>query len=373
MDTAEFRKRFANILFVTTPTAHQRINVTGEMDQLRALAGSYFLTLPLGPTPSFDETFTELQDERQKVDTVDGVVLLGNYDELPPYVGECITSDVREAVVSVEDKDNWCVHSDHVYGGAIGKYLPISRYPITPQPDYPLLPKSVASPATAASSQAIRSSEFLFAGSGESGLAGGAVTGPMHISPPTRPCKRVATADCLAAGSFQAPHLYVMLHGRKDDASGYSGVGENDEFVALNRAVLADADYSGAVVLSGVCWGGRIDRFVRLDNQTDQWYVDNFNQTDYLCLDFVARGANAYVGFTGSHWVPTATLGTNDLSAPLHRWFWTWILQGDPPAVALFKARQQLRAQAMMLPQERRNFAGKMKSYWSATCLGIGW
>lgn len=97
-----------------------------------------------------------------------------------------------------------------------------------------------------------------------------------------------------------------------------------------------------------------------------------------VALSFLRLGEIAVVGFTATHWISEG----DDL--PLYGWdlhqrFWkNYLDEGHPPSRALFNARQEYIANA-----PRRVFvrgveddfwsAVVMKTFWSATCIGLGW
>jgi hypothetical protein len=100
----------------------------------------------------------------------------------------------------------------------------------------------------------------------------------------------------------------------------------------------------------------------------------------------LAHGTGAVIGFTGSHHGPKIPIGGGFgyLGAPFHEALWDELInKGRPPASALFEARRRYLAGApyrtpfeqpggdpLGVPYAR---AVEQKTFWSATCLGMGW
>jgi len=91
-----------------------------------------------------------------------------------------------------------------------------------------------------------------------------------------------------------------------------------------------------------------------------------------MALAYLRAGATAFVGCTGSHYSPLSP-PYDYFGKPLHDAFWAAIAAGEPPARALFLAKQ---AFAQHLPHGRTDLFGQAveaKTMRQYTCLGLGW
>jgi hypothetical protein len=91
-----------------------------------------------------------------------------------------------------------------------------------------------------------------------------------------------------------------------------------------------------------------------------------------MALSFLRRGALAFVGCTGAHYSPVDE-PYDYFGGPMHRAFWTTIGAGEPPARALFAAKQEY---ARNLPHGLTRpipVAVEYKTLRQFTCLGLGW
>jgi hypothetical protein len=167
-----------------------------------------------------------------------------------------------------------------------------------------------------------------------------------------------------------ADRVYLMLHGHFYDGTRFWGEGTADgpEAVSLGN-IPPDA---GATIFCGCCWGA-------LPVEQPAWKVGS-GQTvsprtaeSSIALAFLAAGALAFVGCTGTHYSPSVDGGPFLASQPMHEVFWRRSLEGAAPAQALFDAK---RAFLKTIPEgsglELRQ-AIALKTYHQFTCLGLGW
>jgi hypothetical protein len=90
-----------------------------------------------------------------------------------------------------------------------------------------------------------------------------------------------------------------------------------------------------------------------------------------IALAYLAAGANAFVGCTGSHYSPS-TPPYRTAGAPLHQSFFSYRSVGQPPAAALSQAKRDYVA-AMPHSAGNAALAIEHKIVWQFACLGLGW
>ncbi len=132
------------------------------------------------------------------------------------------------------------------------------------------------------------------------------------------------------------------------------------------------ANAKGAVVLSGCCWGALTVDVPAVDAKPSA-VLKQRPPSSSIAMSFLAQGARAFVGCTGSHYSPVKAPYTYN-GEPLHRAFWTRIASGTPPAQALFEAKYLDYAAA--IPHGRRGTVARAcecKVLREFTCLGFGW
>jgi hypothetical protein len=121
------------------------------------------------------------------------------------------------------------------------------------------------------------------------------------------------------------------------------------------------------VTFAGVCWGALIGTPASLVYRPDVARP----VTESIALSFIDHGVNAFAGFTALHYVPKNGWPRG---GALHGAFWKNIVErGWPPAQALHEARLRFMATSSQRNPNAYLRAIDKKTFWSATCLGLGW
>jgi beta-lactamase superfamily II metal-dependent hydrolase len=293
---------------------------------------------------------------------VAGVVLLGGYNVVPSTRLDCIPQQLRHNLGATGDPDNFTVWSDDPFGDADGDLLP--EYPVTRIPDgrdrdlfraaLAASPRPTAVPRSGIRNVARPFAAPIFAGlSGDDELL---VSQP-HVFRPDTPA------------GVDGDRIYLMLHG--DWREGGRFWGEDTGGVEAVNVANIPTVLNGAVVFAGCCWGG-----LTVDLPANEVVFGRpFGQKSpnaSMALSFLRRGALAFVGCTGAHYSPVDE-PYDYFGGPMHRAFWTTIGAGEPPARALFAAKQEY---ARNLPHGLTRpipVAVEYKTLRQFTCLGLGW
>ena len=301
---------------------------------------------------------------------VQGIVLVGGYDVIPPDSVDVLSATHRRSVDPRYDQDRFLVWSDDFYGDLDNDdfpELPVSRVPDgrTSQ----LLQTALAASRIEVPRRraGLRNLKRPFAQEIFDALPGDAA---LLVSHPASP-------DSIEQEYLAADAIYLMLHGRATNARTFLGETDTEEmFEAVDRRNLRPCP--GAVIFTGCCWGA-------LTVETTAWThdpLDGFaprSPEASLALGFLAAGANAFVGCTGVHYSPRIA-PYNYASGPLHRAFWNHlIVEGLRPAAALLEAKrtyQKGMPYPNPIPGEDPGAAAaavEKKLLAQFTCLGLGW
>lgn len=344
---------YEGLLFVTTDAARDKLG-HAEVDRVREIVGDRLFIIPGNPQ-TVHKAAPHVVEQLRGNDSFVGVVILGDYMTVPSRLMFSISSEWPDQCPKPDfnyDRDKWWVWSDDLYGDNDDDRLaelPVSRIPIVPEGG--LLGEQRPGPPITAFG--MRGAEFDFAEDAYQ-LIG---QGTMGLTPP-------AASN---AGDLEAPWLYFVLHGSEASGKRFRA---KDGTVAVNVDVAGAGEHAQAVSFAGVCWGAL--------TATSPWVTREVgglaarDPSRSIPLTFVKRGVNAFVGFTALHYIPNA-LGAGPLGAPLHSYFWQNIRSGLPPSLALFKARAQFVTNATRQDCDTLAMAFDMKTFWSATCLGLGW
>jgi hypothetical protein len=260
------------------------------------------------------------------------------------------------------DSDNFIVWNDEIYGDRDGDGLP--EVPVSRIPDglSPALVMAAlgAGDASQSSRFGIRNIARPFADGLFTALPGSV---KILISETTSP-------GTIGLGQAVGSHIYLMLHGSDFDSSQFWGeTQDGDMFEALDTGNIP-GNVRG-VVLTGCCWGA-----LTVAERASQ-IPPNRKPTprparSSIALSFLAAGAKAFVGCTGSHYSPVDP-PYDYFGGPMHGSFWTGMGQGKAPAAALFDARlDYLKA----MPHGQTSSYGiaiERKILKQFTCLGLGW
>jgi hypothetical protein len=177
-------------------------------------------------------------------------------------------------------------------------------------------------------------------------------------------------------GQLDAGLIYIVLHGVSSDGTSFQG---EVDFQRLGRTVAFTLDdvpmLNGSVAFVASCWGGLIvDERARDAGST----VTPRGPDASIALRFLRNGAAAYIGSTGSHMTPClfdqgSSEGLRLGAAPLHSALWKRLLDGAPPARALFEAKQEFVGGIPHAARDQVSIALEFKVLHELTCLGLGW
>lgn len=298
-----------------------------------------------------------------------GVVLVGGYDVVPSQVVDALPADIRKRVTDFDDKDDFVVWSDDVYGAIDEDAIPdvpVSRVPDCGDARFLLRALGTTAP-TPRTRTGIHNMRRPFAAKvwrDDMPAIGGAAE-PEASLPRGRP--RVAA---LAPGDA----LYLMLHGEARNGVRFLGEDETGDVVEAVNLEALPAAWQGTV-FAGCCWGALPVEVPAADHGPGDRVVSR-TPANSLALAFLDRGAAAFIGCTGSHYSPTEP-PYDYFGKPMHSAFWRAIGAGRRPAEALWSAKQDfVRDLPHKLPNNRRTPAGiaiEFKTWRQFTCLGLGW
>ena len=342
LDTGEAQVR--PILDAIEKAGHALVDVSGRRDQKAILA---------------EEVRARLADHPD----AEGVVVIGGYDVMPSFAVDTVPPDIAASVDRQGDRpDGFVVWNDEVYGDTNGDGL--AELPVSRAPDggsVAFLAKVLG--ATTTTSTIDRSGVRNFARPFAE-LVFGALPGadPLLVSIPV-------LSD---SPSFRLDGrmVYVMLHGDHHDTSQFEGEKENRQRVSA--ATLANVPTENAgVVLAGCCWGGLISNEIASECPPEK-DPGQRSPENSMAMKFLEGGSIAFVGCTGLHYSPMKEPFDYN-GRPMHESFWRHVLEGDPPAVALHKARDEFGAGIPHGQETAQRFAIESKIWRQFTCLGLGW
>jgi beta-lactamase superfamily II metal-dependent hydrolase len=297
---------------------------------------------------------TTLQRSQSK-----GVVLLGGHDVIPALRLDVLPPSVRRLLpVTADDADNFIVWNDEVYGDLDGDGTP--EVPVSRIPD-------------GRSSTLVRAA-FAAVPVGTAGRSGIRNIARPFAEPIYKTLSGTRAQLISATSVFNKPtfaldteHVYIMLHGDFADSRRFWG--EQVTLEAMNISNLPTT--SGATVFTGCCWGG-----LTVNPPAGRWTpgqtVGMKTPDDSIALAFLARGARAFIGCTGSHYSPTVS-PYQYFGGPMHEAFWKQTLAGKAPAEALFNAKIEY---VKGMPHGQTSVplrAIEFKILRQYTCLGLGW
>lgn len=289
---------------------------------------------------------------------VEGVVVIGGYDVVPSRRLDTVPATLGNRVQRGKDADGFWIWTDDGYARPEGT---TTIYPISRVPDgrsAAQLYASLSASTGGRTASGVRNSARPFAEDVYGILVGGK---PLFVSEPT---------SALDVGRLASDLVYLMLHGNYADATKMWGeLPGGASLEAFNLAGVGDAP--GSVVFTGACWGA-----LSVDSPAFSWTpgspLSQRNAQNSIAMASLARGANAFVGCTGSHYSPRDA-PYNSMGAPMHRSFWTALLSGQRPARALRDAKLAYMCDMPHGVTEPTQQAFEHKILWEYTCLGLGW
>ncbi|HSK77947.1 MAG TPA: MBL fold metallo-hydrolase [Thermoanaerobaculia bacterium] len=301
--------------------------------------------------------------------TVQGIVLVGGYDVIPPDSVDVLSATHRRAVDPRYDPDGFLVWCDDFYGDLDGDDLP--EIPVSRIPDgryAPLLRTALAAPLVRPPRRraGLRNFKRPFAEEVFAGLPGDA---RLLVSHP-------ATPQSIDPDYFSSDVIYLMLHGQSSNGRRFLGANGAEELIdAFDGRNIRPCP--GAVVFTGCCWGALLVETTAWTHEPGKELAPRAPEAS-LALGFLASGANAFVGCTGVHYSPTIK-PYNYASGPFHRAFWKHLTSGLRPAEALLATKRSY-LQGMPYPNPipgedpgAAAAAVEKKLLAQFTCLGLGW
>jgi hypothetical protein len=127
----------------------------------------------------------------------------------------------------------------------------------------------------------------------------------------------------------------------------------------------------GTIVFAGCCWGALTVSPKAAALQQNKPLVPKPPE-DSIALTYLMRGAQAFIGCTGTHYSPGQE-PFDYYGKPLHDVFWNEISKGKSPAEALWQSKKSY---AVELPHGQMDVYSRgieIKILRQFTCLGLGW
>ena len=340
---------------------------------VRDRVGDRLKCIPAAASDAFEAT--EDVPEWLEDDHIKGVVILGDYTTVPPRRMQCMEPDLLYQLIDSDcrlgnDWDDWWVWNDDLYASRSPNGiadLPVSRLPI--------IPKQVSSPFksdTLVSATCIWGTEFPVVDRIFFGYL--PAEGHQLESPPFAAKARDYRAyKQITDEHLAADKVYLMVHGEaRVTILNWGSQAGSWKPVAVDGSLFVDDWSLDGVVFAGACWGVQLADLTAYEAEPDV-HFESLAIEASLPLEFINRGANAFVGFTALHHVP---IGRTELvlGAPLHDMFWKNIASGEmAPAEALFQAKAGYVSAMQADGMHKLALAQELKALWAASCIGLGW
>jgi beta-lactamase superfamily II metal-dependent hydrolase len=351
------------LLFVTSAPALARnigqVESEAVLSALRSTRHVLYDALPGGLTesaPAAALVRQQLQQHRE----VEGVVLLGGHDIVPSQVLDCLPPEIRRALPGGNDPDEFIVWSDDIYGDREGDDLP--EVPVSRVPDG-------------------KSADLVFAALQAGVRPDGERSGIRNVARPFAeqifdrlPGSRTLLVSQPTTFSnpvydLETDRVYFMLHGDYVDGTRFWGEGIENNVEAVNLSNVPDG--AGRIVFAGCCWGALFTDTPASSVVRNRPFGQRTADSS-LALNFLKKGARAFVGCTGAHYSPIEQ-PYGYFGGPMHDAFWRRIHAGVAPAKALFEAKIEYFRD---IPHGQRSMMSRAIEYkiWRQyTCLGLGW
>lgn len=393
--------RYTRLLFVTSAEALAKLDGGDEQAIRDAIVEPHALAV-LSGVATFEDAQAQIRPVLAAHRGIDGVVLIGGYDTLAAEPkdtlaltgfwtdpGDEFVGDLREVLgdklVRLDD-DRFRAWSDDFYGDRDGDGLPdlpVSRIPSDTEGAFVLTALGAPGLPTTHGTRGVRDANFVFGGEVYT------VVESLHTPPPPSEPMRIAPSAVMETADLSADALYLTMHGGSGhDKTTYlaydNGVGNP---VVTTQALGAPpgggdpAPPFGSTVLAACCYSGLVANYKASllgENGISFDDVEALVPEESVALSFLALGVTAAAGFTGTHWVPLDSPNPF-LGRPLHDLFWEFYL-GDnrSPARALFEAKAAFVANTPYFTTGDPRFrlfweAIELKTFWSSTCIGLGW
>jgi len=355
------------LLFVTDSAALARNIGAAEAQALSSTLAKQkgrVLDLAGGASASVIRAEAAVHDAIGSDPSLAGVVLVGGYDVVPSHVIDTLPSSLEARVSRSDDPDRFIVWTDDVYGrpNLTGKPDPNSSRPVSRVLDG-------------------RSAETLFSSLGAGLPMPPRARGVRNVARPFaadifKPLPSAQAMDISqpidthGLGVISSDLIYLMLHGSDLDGSrfwGEDGAGGYVEAFSVNNV----GNSVGSIVLAGACWGA-----LPVEVPARSWQpgaeLASRQPASSIAVRYLAAGASAFVGCTGSHYSPGRG-APNTMGSPIHRAFWSGVLGGKRPALALHDAKLDYLGSMPHGLTDPTLQAYESKMLWQFTCLGLGW
>jgi len=293
---------------------------------------------------------------------IKGVVLIGGYEVIPAQIVDTIASPLTASVARGNDADDFYVWSDDVYGrgpndGDVPGF-PVSRIPDAGSATLVWTSLGVGELGNT-TGRGLRNIRRPFADPIYNTIPGAAPV-PMPTSIPT--------TSPLAPGALGGDNVYLMLHGSDSIGASYWGEGGPTGMpVAVRATDIAASENS--VVFTGCCWAA----LVTTNMASSGAAIASKSIAQSIALTFLAKGARAFLGCSGSHYSPVNPPYSYN-GGPLHEAFWRRFLAGEAPAAALRNAKYVDYAPGIPhLTPDPLAIAIERKVMLEYMCLGLGW
>lgn len=367
-NTSQFRN-LSDILFLTC-TQRLIANIGAiETEEVKEIISqrlnAKLIDVPAGVTvPAQVSQFTR---NELKAGQYKGVVIVGGYDIIPPNRVDTIDAKLRQTLVDQgddgRDADDFIVWSDDVYGDYDDDVLP--ELPVSRIPDgrnAQLVRTALTASAFSHQSKfGIRNIARPFANDIYNLIPGSSPS--LEIS---QLCKPSLVKPGTAKGT-----VYYMLHGSDRDATKFWGEDESNSIYEAIELENIPETCQGSVVFTGCCWGALI-AYPPAVRMVDPAQLRPRLVESSIPLKYLAGGANAFIGCTGSHYSPVIK-PLNYYGGPLHARFWRNLGKGMEPARALFHARTDYAGDIPHGRTDPFSVAIELKIFNQFTCLGLGW
>lgn len=292
-----------------------------------------------------------------------GVVIVGGYDVVPSVRLDCLPKAIRVHVQNLADPDDWEVWNDEAYADvnrdSFGD-MPVSRIPDGHSGDLLLAALTGSATSADATRFGLRNFKRPFADNVFLKVPGSET---MLNSEPT-------AAGTIKVTDLNASNLYVVLHGSSDNLGSYWGEASSGGYVEAMKTSCVGKQ-SGGTVFAGCCYGALTveERPHELATGDDPTIVP---ASDSIALQFLAKGAAAFVGCTGAHYSPPAGVAVPYGADVLHKAFWDHLASGHGAAEALFNAKKDY-LKVILSTQDAGIMAIIFKMWRQFKCLGLGW
>jgi hypothetical protein len=375
-------RKLPQLLFVTHKNRLSEKIGLNECNQILSLITDAKMPLCMLSSESSDiidcvRNVAEFLHKVQNEQEIKGVVLLGGHTVVPSGIRTVLDPDLllqvyRLGVTEPDPNDNFVVWSDDCYGNLpnISKSpnsvffelpeLAVSRIPDGQSFDLMLAALTANYDPQLTFSIGLSSAEFLYP------------LEMLSLSMPNfskhkfwfyenKPCSLPLPAN------LTGKNCHIVLHGQSD--LGFYFMGTNRTFLDVSDVQKSQLK----IIHASSCWGGIIVNDTAYIASIGRAMLNERTSADAISLQFLQRGAIAFVGCTADNLAPTDTEHWFCFSAPFDFFFWKNIAIGLSPAQAVLDAKRLYALGIPYIPNDLLACAKEMKILQSYTCLGLGW